>query len=284
MAAGLLSGKTIVLLESRMAPEMADLVRRQGGTPLSAPAMQEVPLPASTEIRSAIDEIIGDRYKMVVFLTGVGLRAFLEAGERLGKKDALLGGLRRTKVVCRGPKPVAVCRRNDMPVYLVAPEPNTSEDLLLLLSKETVALKGAHVLLQHYGVRNTVVKAGLEQMGARVSEVSLYAWALPSDTEPVRNAIDVIISGGADAVLFTSQQQARNLFQLAAEFGKADALRQALRGSVTVGAVGPVVTRTLGELGVIPAVVPKHPKMGPLVVALARHWEGTPDGAEAVKR
>ena len=270
-----LTGKTIVLLESRRAPEMADLVRRQGGTPLSAPAMQEVPLPESAEVRLAVDEVIADRFKMTVFLTGVGLRAFLEAGDHLGKKDVLLAGLRRTKVVCRGPKPVAVCRRNDIPVYLVAPEPNTSEDLLRLLRQEESSLKGERVLLQHYGATNTVVTAGLEGMGARVSEVSLYAWALPTDTEPVRKAIDVMIAGQADAVLFTSQQQARNLFQLAGQFGKVEALKEALRDRVVVGSVGPVVTRTLRELGVTPGVVPEHPKMGPLVVALAHEWEST---------
>ena len=265
-----LAGKTIVLLESRMASEMADLVRRHGGKPLSAPAMQELPLPESRAVQDAIEHVIGDRFLMVVFLTGVGARALIDAADHLGRKQALVEGLRRTKVVCRGPKPLAVCRRNDIPVYLVAPEPNTSEELLGVLQADQAVLSGARVLLQHYGVTNAVVKDGLEIMGATVVDVSLYAWGLPTDTAPVGKAIDAIIGGHADAVLFTSQQQARNLCALAKQFGAVTALKAAL-GRLVVGSVGPVVTRTLAEFGITPQVVPEHPKMGLLVVALGEY-------------
>ena len=253
---------------------MADLVRRHGGKPLSAPAMQEVPLPESPAVRDAIDGVIGSRFLMVVFLTGVGARALIDAADSLGRKQELLEGLRRGRVVCRGPKPLAVCRRNDIPVYLVAPEPNTSEDLLRVLRADPIALSGARVLLQHYGVANAVVKDGLEGMGAAVVDVSLYAWALPTDTAPVRRAIEAITGGHADAVLFTSQQQARNLFALAEKFGAGATLKAALHGLV-VGSVGPIVTRTLADFGISPQVVPEHPKMGSLVVALGEYWGGT---------
>jgi len=256
-----------------MASEMADLIRRQGGTPLSAPAMREVPLPERRDVLEAVDGVSEDRFQMVVFLTGVGARAFLAAADAHGKKAEVLAGLGKAMVVCRGPKPLAVCRQNGIPVYLVAPEPNTSEDLLAALQEKGAPQRGAPVLLQHYGVANHAFRHGLDRMGAQVTDISLYAWDFPTDVEPVRRAIDTMVSGGADALLLTSQQQARNLFALAERFGSSAALRRVLAETVVVGSVGPVVTRTLAQYGVEPDVVPEHPKMGILVRALGEYFD-----------
>ncbi|MBF8299148.1 MAG: uroporphyrinogen-III synthase [Dehalococcoidia bacterium] len=256
-----------------MASEMADLVRRQGGTPLSAPAMQEVPLTERRGVLTVVDRVCRDEFKITIFLTGVGLRAFLAAADAAGKKPEVLAALGRAQVVCRGPKPLAVCRQNNIPVFLVAPEPNTSEDLLAALKDAAGDMQGARILLQHYGVANMALKAALEGLGAQVTDVHLYEWALPKDVEPVRAAIDAMIAGGTDAILLTSQQQVRNLFTLARQFGTLAPLKKALADRVIVGSVGPVVTRTLVEEGIRPRVVPDHPKMGALVVALATYMD-----------
>lgn len=260
-----------------MASEMADLIRRQGGTPLSAPAMQEVPLPQRREALQSVGRVIQGEFQITIFLTGVGLRAFIATADSAGKKEALLESLRVRRVVCRGPKPLLVCRQNNIPVFLVAPEPNTSEDLLAALKEAAGDLRGVPILLQHYGIDNAALKAALEALGASVTDLRLYEWGLPQNVQPVREAIDALISGKADALLLTSQQQARNLFLLAEQFGSLTALKQALAEHVVVGSVGPVVTRTLAEEGIVPDVVPEHPKMGVLVRDLASYWE---DGKE----
>jgi uroporphyrinogen-III synthase len=48
---------------------------------------------------------------------------------------------------------------------------------------------------------------------------------------------------------------------------------RALNGRVVVGAVGPTSRAILEAYGVKPQVVPEHPKMGPLVMALMRHLQ-----------
>jgi uroporphyrinogen-III synthase len=70
-------------------------------------------------------------------------------------------------------------------------------------------------------------------------------------------------------VLFTTQVQVRHVFDVAARRGVSEELARALREHVLIGAVGPTVAQALAQRGVCPHVVPEHPKMGHLVVALA---------------
>jgi uroporphyrinogen-III synthase len=56
-------------------------------------------------------------------------------------------------------------------------------------------------------------------------------------------------------------------------------LVQALNEDLVVGAVGPTCRAILEAHGVEPDVVPEHPKMGPLVVALMRHLDQHGGGA-----
>ena len=43
-------GKRVLALESRRAPEIAELIRRQGGEPFVAPSMREVPIEENTAL------------------------------------------------------------------------------------------------------------------------------------------------------------------------------------------------------------------------------------------
>ena len=109
-------------------------------------------------------------------------------------------------------------------------------------------------------------------MGAKVMEISLYEWALPEDTEPLECAIRAIIKGHTDAVAFTTQSQVRHLLLVADRLGMKDALKVALNNRVVVAPVGPICVRALRDEGIASHVIPEHPKMGHLVVALANHF------------
>ena len=268
-----LQGRTVVILEARMPSELAGLFERHGGRTISAPALREVPLPLGEEVGSFIDALCSRGIDMVIFMTGVGARALLAAADTLAKKEELLKALAATKVVCRGPKPVAVMRAHNVPVALVPPEPYTSETLLDSIRSQGWDLRGKMVALQHYGEVNAYARDGLLKMGAKVMEISLYEWALPENTAPLEEAIQSMVAGGADAIAFTTQAQVRHLFQVADGLGLKDALKEALRTRVVVAPVGPVCVRALTEEGIAPHVVPEHPKMGPLVLAMADYFE-----------
>ena len=65
-----LHGARVGLLESRLSKELAELVRRMGGTPVAAPSVREVPREAETA--AFVDQLASGRFEVVIFQTGVG--------------------------------------------------------------------------------------------------------------------------------------------------------------------------------------------------------------------
>jgi uroporphyrinogen-III synthase len=264
------NGRRIALLEARLSDEAAALVRRLGGTPDVVPALREVVQPG--RVRPFIERLSSGTVSMVIFLTGVGVAALLREAERTGQLEATLTALRKTRVVCRGPKPVAILKQHQVQVDVLAAEPYTTKDLLDALA--TVDLNGQSLALVHYGEPNERLAAALLARGARLDELSLYEWRLPDDLGPLKTLVQEIIDGRIDAVAFTSQIQCRHLFRVAGDLGLVDPLIQALRNTV-VAAVGPVCAAALHELGVTPDVIPARPKMGPMITALSEYFDLT---------
>jgi len=268
-----LKGKRVALLEARMSAELSAMVERQGGTAYSVPAVRETPVESSADTAAFVDALCAKRFDVVVFMTGVGASALLKEAEKRGQLDAALAALRSAMTVCRGPKPVSVLRRQDVQVNITAAEPHTTVEVLQAL--EAVDLLGKTVGLVHYGERNDAAAEGLRTRGATTSEICLYEWRLPEDIAPLTRLVGEIIDGGIDAVAVTSQIQIRHLFQIADRLGRKDALADALNRRTVVAAVGPVCATALRSFGVIPHVQPSHPKMGPMMIALADYFDLT---------
>jgi uroporphyrinogen-III synthase len=268
-----LTGKRIALLEARMSDELSSMVQRLGGTPYSVPAVRETPLEQPEETARFIGALCAGRFDVVVFMTGVGATALLREAEKLGRLDVALAALRKAVTVCRGPKPVAVLRRHDVQVNATAAEPHTTTELLQSL--DAIGVTGRRLALVHYGERNETAAAGLRARSASLHEICLYEWRLPDDTAALEQFVDEIVTGKVDAIAVTSQIQIRHLFQIADKLGKHEALIDALGGKVVVAAVGPVCASALRAHGVVPHVQPSHPKMGPMLIALADYFELT---------
>lgn len=269
-----LTGAKVVLLEARMNSELANLVRRHGGEPVSVPAVREVTKDNSAEVASLLDSLSGGQIDFIVFQTGVGVMNLLNEAESLNRKEELSEALHRTTIIARGPKPTAVLLRNGLKPNVTTKEPFTTSDLLTAM--EPLDLDNKTIAVLHYGERNAALAESLSARGARVEELCLYEWFLPEDTTRLKTLIDEIIQQDFTAIAFTSQIQARHLFQLAAEAGKADALRQTLNNDLVVASVGPTCTTALQALGVTPDVEPEHPKMGHLVLALMQQLNQRP--------
>ena len=264
-----LDGLRVALLESRLSGEISELVRRLGGEPFSVPAVCEAPrLDAVPEFLRALTS---GRFSVVIFLTGVGVTTFLKEAERLGYLDAALAALRATTVAARGPKPSAALRRYYVSVHVKPVEPFTTKELLDALSD--VELSGKGVALVHYGERNEALADVLKSRGATLDECVLYEWVLPEDRAPLTALVDDLIDERIDAIAFTSQVQCRHLFEVAADVGKDDTLARVLNDHTIVAVIGPVCAAALRALGVTPDVIPVHPKMGPLITALADYAE-----------
>ena len=264
------NGARIALLESRLSEELATLIRNNGGEPHSAPSVKEVPLSRHGEVAAFIDSLTSGSYKFVLFMTGVGVKALIQEAEGLGRLDELLHSLRQTTTVCRGPKPIAVLKRYDIPISIAVPEPNTTAEIIQALADQELA--GQRVAMIHYGERADEMAQFLISRGALLDELCLYEWQLPEDTAPMKELIGEVIRGEIDSVAFTSKVQVRHLFQVAGEIGKAEELREALNAKTVVTAIGPTCAATLIEAGVTPRIVPEHPKMGYMVKAMADYF------------
>ena len=259
-------GRTVLVLENRRAREMATLVETFGGRPMVAPAMREVPRETDDESLALADGIVSGAFDAVVFLTGVGARALVAAVERAGRRAPFLDALRRARVIVRGPKPMAVMRELDVPVWANAPEPNTWRELMAAIEARASewSLEGAHVAVQEYGVSNTDLLDALRAADARVTAVPTYQWALPEDIAPLEQAVTAVLEGRVDVLLITSGIQIVHFLEIAGRMGRLDDVKAAL-GRVVIGSIGPSASAELRRHGLEPAFEPSHPKMGLLV-------------------
>jgi uroporphyrinogen-III synthase len=269
-----LAGAKVVLLEARMNGELANLVRRHGGDPICVPAVREVTVDDTSSVRAAVDTLIdglkSGSIDLIIFQTGVGVMRLFEESEKQNRKAELLDALKQTTIVARGPKPTAVLARSGLKPDISVNEPFTTAEVCSAIAP--LDLAGKNVAVLHYGERNEALAQELNGRGVKLHELCLYEWRLPQDVGPLKRLIDQIINEEFDAIAFTSQIQARHLFQLAADAGKEDELREALK-KLVIASVGPTCTSVLRSLGIAPAVEPSHPKMGPMVLALADYLE-----------
>jgi uroporphyrinogen-III synthase len=259
-------GATVVLLESRLAAETAAMVRRLGGEPVCAPSLAEVDVPVDDDVAALVDRLTASSGSAVVFLTGVAVTRMFAAADRLRRSDALARALSRAVVVARGPKPSGALARRGVAVSRSVAEPFTTADVVAAL--EGVPLEEREVTLVHYGERSEPLVSYLSSRGARIHELMLYEWQLPADTGPLSRAVDAIVAGEVDVVAFTSQIQVRHLLGVAGP-ARRDALVHALNERVLVGAVGPTCAAACAAAGVLDVVTPIHPKLAPMLTALA---------------
>lgn len=266
-----LQGLRVVSFESRRAREIAELIRRYGGEPITAPSMREVPLSENRAALEILPQLEAGQFDLVILMTGVGTRTLNEALRTRYPQERIIAALRKTALLARGPKPVAALRELGLEPAITVPEPNTWREILATLSAK-LDLRGKRIAIQEYGIPNRELVAALENGGASVVSVAIYRWALPEDLAPLRAAIQRILDGEADVALFTNGAQVEHLVRVASYDKAEESLRRAF-AKLVVGSVGPVCTQVLEQFGFKPDIEPAHPKMGALVaeVAAAAH-------------
>jgi uroporphyrinogen-III synthase len=257
-------GLHVLTLESRRAMEISRLIETYQGKPLSAPAVREIPLTENEPSLRFARELIAGGVDMVIFLTGVGAKALRKVLEDAELIDPFLTALRRVKVVARGPKPLVVLREWNIPVRFTAPEPCTWREVLRGLDDLPGGVHAQRIVVQEYGASNPEFLSALRERGATVDPVAVYQWALPLDTEPLRNAINALLERRVDVALFTTGVQVAHLFEIAKASGQEEKLREAL-SRVVVASIGPSTSETLRSFGISVDLEPSHPKMGVLV-------------------
>ncbi len=264
------AGLKVVSFESRLSGSMSDMISRQAGVCIVAPALREIPLAENGEVLAFLKALALGAYELTLFETGVGVRYLTESARALGDVE-WPGSLAKTIVIARGPKPASALRELGVRIAYQVPEPNTWRESLALLDTHFV-MAGRSIAVQEYGKPSEDLIAGLSERGAKLTRVPVYRWALPENTGPLRSAIHLIANGHVGAVLFTSGQQVVHLLEVAEAEGVVDSLRDALRTRIVVGSIGPTTSEILRSHGLPVDIEPEHPKMGHLVTALATGW------------
>lgn len=264
-----LEGLIVVAFESRRANEMAELIRRHGGTPVVAPSMREIPLGENQAALAFLTHLEQRAVDIVLFLTGVGTRTLVDALSPRCSAARFAMLLQAVTVVARGPKPVAALRVLDVTPHLTVPEPNTWREVLAALDAHG-SLRGRSIAIQEYGSANPELIAGLQQRGATVERVPVYRWALPEDVGPLRAAVKLVADGDCSVAMFTSATQVDHVMQVATQLNLNAAIRSAAQG-IVVASIGPVCDEALRRHGLPVDLDPPHPRMGHLVAAVAQH-------------
>jgi uroporphyrinogen-III synthase len=101
-------GLRVLSLESRRSGLMEQLIRRHGGDPFVAPSVKESPIEQHDEVHRWAQRLFAGHFDLVVLMTGVGLTVLRNILAERYSPAAFAEAMRRTTIVARGPKPVAV--------------------------------------------------------------------------------------------------------------------------------------------------------------------------------
>jgi uroporphyrinogen-III synthase len=256
-----LAGYTVAVTAARRKEELGALLDRRGARVVYAPAIRIVPLSDDTELVAATRAVLERPVDLVIATTGVGFRGWLEAADAW--ELPLVEHLRGARVLARGPKARGAIRRGGL-VDAWSPESESSAEVLThLLSGAEGQLRGRRIAVQLHGDPLPDLVAGLSATGAEVLTVPVYRWELPEDVAPVRRLVDAVVTGGVDAVTFTSAPAAASLLTVADELGLRQALVAAFNARVLAIAVGAVTAGPLDAAG-IPSRQPDRARLGAL--------------------
>lgn len=271
MAHASFKGLRVLSLESRRAKEAEKLIRTYGGEAIVVPAMREVGLESNDETLQFAARLLAGEFDLVVFLTGVGVRAMLDIIQTRFDREEFLDALRRVKIAARGAKPSTALRELKVPVHAISDEPSTWRELMRAIEGSFGSSLGKmRIAVQEYGASNPEFLAELSIRSADLLKVPVYQWALPEDLQLLRGCVSSLAAHEIDVVLFMTAVQVIHLFQVAEQMSLVNEMTNALQ-SMVVLSIGPTTSEELAHYGIRPDFEPSRPKMGFLVNEAAQY-------------
>ncbi len=251
-----LEGVTVAVAEGRQLEDLVTLFEKEGASVLRCPLVSILDAPDAAPVHAWLDELVKDRFKLVVLMTGEGVRRLLGFAERTSpsSREEVIAALGRTRTVTRGPKPARALKEVGLSPTLVAETP-TTEGVIATLRRES--LQGATVGVQLYAPGDSAVAAFVEKQGGKVLAVLPYVYAPAAEANRVEELIRKLEGGQAQVLVITSSPQTDRLFEVATERGLEAQLRQGL-ARTCVAAVGPIAADNLRQRGVSVHVCPEQ--------------------------
>lgn len=282
--AGALTGFTIGVTGARRAEEQIELLERRGADVRHGPTIEVRGLTDGPALRATIEALIRQPPDLLVAITAVGLRAWMEAADGLGRGEELRAGLSRAEVLARGPKAAGALLAADLPPHWRADGERVSDVLDHLARRD---LRGIRIAVQRDGAGEAHLVHALAARGAEVVDVAAYRWQLPGDLTAAHRLIDALADRQLDAITVTSTPALSNLLHLIDARPDADALRAQLADQVLVACVGPVCSTSARAAGIHRTIEPQRFRLGSMVkrltdVLASTAWS-TDIGAAAVQ-
>lgn len=255
--------RSIAAFESRRAEDTQRMIERLEGRAFVSPSMRETPVEENEPLVDFAHRLITGQVDVMILLTGVGTRQFIERVEPRVDRERLVHALEDIQTVVRGPKPLAALRELGIAPSIVVPEPNTWREILETIDR-LLPVTNLRVAIQEYGVPNISLTAGLEARGATVEAVKIYNWELPEDLGPLKQNIQRLAQGEVDVAMFTSGQQVVHLLEVAQQLDLEAEVRRAFEKTV-VASIGPTTSEVLRDHQLPVDFEPSHPKLGHLI-------------------
>ncbi len=240
-----LQNRTIALAEGRQLEELAQMLEKEGATALRYPMINILDAPDSVPVIAWLHDLAHDKFAYLILMTGEALRRLLGFADREGIRQEIIAALSRTRTITRGPKPVRALKDIGLNPTKIAGTPTTDGVIATMRNEQ---LHGLSIGVTLYGEPNPTLVRFLQEAGAKVQTVLPYVYAPGSDADRVVELIGRLDKGGIDVIIFTSSPQVDRLYQVAAEKGLQNELRQGLL-QARLAAVGPVVADNLRDKG-----------------------------------
>lgn len=260
-------GMTVGLFETRQQRVFSAMFAGRGARVVTCPLIFPESHGVEEPVRRFIKEAVDGKFGFVIFYTGIGIQAILDAARELGEYDALKGALAHTTVIARGPKGKGALKRHGITPNFLA-EPPTTQGLIKLVVGLDV--KGKRVAVALAGDQpNSPLAEAVERRGGEIYQFAPYHYKLPDDLSEVEAFIQKVVAGEIRVLVFTTPPQVTILMDVAERLGLSQKLLEAMNAAL-VAAVGTVTASTLARRGLKVAARPpeKNETMMGLVQAI----------------
>jgi uroporphyrinogen-III synthase len=262
----MLTGRHILVPESRELDLFCRMLEAQGATTLRCPLVAILPIEDPAPVEAFLRDLAADRFDDLILLTGEGLRRLLAVAATIDLGSAVIAAIGRLRTITRGPKPARALREIGLAPDLPAEIP-TTEGVIESLS--SVDLAGRQIAVQLYPDNpNALLINFLTGKGATPCPIVPYRYASDSDSAAVEAAIRDMAAGRIDLLAFTSSPQVTRLATVAKDRGLESEL-QAGFARTRIAAVGPVVAEAVKSRGWRVDIAPESAfHLKPLVTAI----------------
>ncbi len=231
--------------------------------------MREVGLESNGEVLEFAAGLLRGEFDLVLFLTGVGVRAMVDIAQERFDREEFLGALCKAKIGARS-KAHHRTRGTESSVHVISEEPSTW--------REFARSRGEAI--RQFACRDERGGSGIRSIGPEflselsgrcrtLTKVPVYQWTLPEDLQPLRESI-LRIAEWHDRRRLVHDCRTGDSPVSGEQMSVASQLREALQSTVVLS-IGPTTSEELAHYGIQPDFEPSRPKMGFLVNEAAQY-------------